>query len=257
MKITKKEPRQEIDFNELVTGFMSQYETIFFDDLEDTIFVYRPLGRKEYKNIMLNDNLNAFEKEEEICKIVMLWPQDFDFDSCLAGTPTTLYKNIVAKSFLKDTTDMIYLIESFRNESEELDSQMSCIISECFPNYTLDEIESWDMVKFCRMYAKAEWKMNNLRSMALNTDIVEFLQSSLVQGTEPEETSNTINEAPAQQEEVLPNGKKKMTPEMAKAYNEARMKFPEIDWSADAMFTGYETQGADTTAPALRTGWGR
>lgn len=56
----------------------------------------------------------------------------------------------------KDPDSVANLIEAYREEMELLDTQMTCIISEAFPNYKLEEIEEWDMIKFCKMYSRAE-----------------------------------------------------------------------------------------------------
>lgn len=251
MKLTKGKQVQEVNLDEVINRLNKEYETLYFDEIYGQLFIYAPLSRRDFRKIMYNQEINDLDKEDMICSKALLWPEDYDFDECLAGIPHALYEQIIKKSFLYNTDDMVYLIEAFREESEELDSQMSCIISEAFPHYTMDEIENWDMIKFIKMYTKAEWKLKNLRNMDLTTDVAEFLQTM---GEPVPEESNKKEEQPIK-EEKLPNGKKKMTPEMLKAYNEAVAKFPEIDWSQDAMFTGYETQGADTTPPALRTGW--
>ena len=46
---------------------------------------------------------------------------------------------------------------------------------------------------------------------------------------------------------------KEMTMDEYNQYLEFQRMYPDIDFGADAMFTGYETMTADTTAPALRT----
>lgn len=258
MKITKGNRVEEVNLDEVISNLYKEHETLYFSEIGGQIFIYMPLSRKKYKKIMSNTELSSFEQEDEICKAALLWPEDFDFDNCHAGIPPALYQEIITKSFLTNFSDMIYLIEAYREEAEELDSQMTCIISEAFPNYTVEEIEEWDMLKFTRMFTKSEWKLKNLRSLELNQDVVEFLQTINASGSEEIIESNIVNEDQPQQVEkstTLPNGKRKMTPEMEKAYREAVAKFPEIDWSADAMFTGYDTQTVDTTPPALRNGW--
>lgn len=254
MKITKGNKIEEVDLDEIILKLSKEHETLYFDEIYGQLFIYSPLSRKEYRKIMANPELNDLDRQDLICLKALLWPEKYDFDNCLAGIPNALYEQIVKKSFLSNTDDIVFLIDRYREEAEELDSQMCCIISESFPNYTMEEIESWDMIKFTKMFTKAEWKMKNLRNMELNTDVAEFLSNFNEEGTTEEEESNKEYEQ-QNVEETLPNGKKKMTPEMLKAYNEAVAKFPEIDWSKDAMFTGYETQAADTTPPALRTGW--
>ena len=51
---------------------------------------------------------------------------------------------------------VVSLIDVYREELETVDTQMSCIISEAFPNYDIEEIESWDMIKFCKIFSRAE-----------------------------------------------------------------------------------------------------
>lgn len=257
MKITKGNHVEEVDLDKIIFDLNKEHETLYFDEICGQLFIYAPLSRKEYKKIISNPELNDMDKQDLICYKALLWPENFDFDNCLAGIPDALYLQIIQKSFLANVDDIVYLIDRFREESEELDAQMTCIINEAFPNYSLEEIEAWDMIKFTKMFARSEWKLKNLRNMDLNTDVAEFLQAYTQESNEDIEPQGSTEEVPSnnESEQILPNGKKKMTPEMLKAYREAVAKFPEIDWSKDAMFTGYETQTADITAPALRTGW--
>jgi hypothetical protein len=145
---------------------------------------------------------------------------------------------------------MVHLLEAYREETEQLDVQMSCIISEAFPAYDMDEIESWDMIKFCRMFSKAEWKLKNMRSLEMNEDVVGFLKQAM--GVEPEESNNTTKSAPQQSQNNNSNngkikvGNREMTKEEYQQYLDFQRANPQIDWGADAMFTGYETQ---TTVP--------
>ena len=43
-----------------------------------------------------------------------------------------------------------------------------------------------------------------------------------------------------------------MTESEYKQYLDFRKMYPDIDWDADAMFTGYESQSASTVPVALR-----
>ena len=133
---------------------------------------------------------------------------------------------------------------------------MSCIISEAFPAYDMDEIESWDMIKFCRMFSKAEWKLKNMRSLEMNEDVVGFLKQAM--GVEPEESNNTTKSAPQQSQNNNSNngkikvGNREMTKEEYQQYLDFQRANPQIDWGADAMFTGYETQTVSTVPTPLR-----
>ena len=82
------------------------------------------------------------EKEDEVCERTILWPENIDFDEVDAGVPTELYKQILTNSFLDSMDSVVSLIDVYREELETVDTQMSCIISEAFPNYDIEEIES-------------------------------------------------------------------------------------------------------------------
>lgn len=81
------------------------------------------------------------------------------------------------------------------------------------------------------------------------------------------DTDDTISEEEIKQEESItpikqPNnnisnnkikvGNREMTPEEYRQYQEFQRQFPDIDWGADAMYTGYETQTISTVPTPLR-----
>lgn len=262
MKISKQQTKKNtaIDFDMLIKDLLAEHGNIFFADIGEQIYIYKALGRKAYKGLVNNPNISPIELEDKICEEVILYPEDFNADECDAGVPTELYEQILTNSFLSSTEDMINLLEACREEVDQLDIQMSCIISEAFPAYDMDEIEEWDMIKFCRMYAKAEWKLKNMRNSQLNVDVVDFLKES--NGIDTSEQSNNIVEEEQPNKPVAPtqtsNSKIKVgNREMSKAeyeqYLEFRRKYPEMNWEQDAMFTGYETQTVDTVPVPLRT----
>lgn len=162
----------------------------------------------------------------------------------------------MANSFLTSVDDMITLIEVSREETEQLDSQMSCIISEAFPNYSMEEIEEWDMIKFCKMFTKAEWKLKSLRSLSFETDMLDFLKT--VNNSEDDYQEEVKQETVTtdiprkENKNTIKVGNREMTPDEYRQYQEFQKQFPDIDWGADAMFTGYETQTISTVPTPLR-----
>lgn len=272
MKVNnKKEDEEFIDFDELIKGFVKEYGNIFFADIQGNEFVYKALSRKTYKTIFNNPNISDIEKEDEICKEVILWPKDFDFDDCDASVPTQLCEEVINNSCLNGTKTMIKLLTYYRQELDQLDNQMTCIISEAFPNYDILDIESWDMIKFLDIYSKAEYKLKTLRNYQLNIDVVEFLKdldNSNINNEEHDEpyinehdddryeasdvSSSTTTEIVEPNTDTVQVGSRKMTKEQYQQYQEMIKKIPEIDWGSDAMFTGYESISASTVAPALR-----
>lgn len=259
MKIYKPidSPKTEADFDLMIKQLFAQYGNICFAEYNGEIYIYKLLNRKSYKNLISNPNLTQIEKEDEVCKECILWPRDFNPDDYDAGMPTYLFEQIMTNSFLTSIDDMISLIEVSREETEQLDSQMSCIISEAFPNYSMEEIEEWDMIKFCKMFTKAEWKLKSLRSLSFETDMLDFLKTvssdtDMDQEDNIQEDSKAVNTNMSNSKNSVKVGNREMTPDEYRQYQEFQRQFPDIDWGADAMFTGYETQTISTVPTPLR-----
>ena len=257
MKISSQKQRDTVrDFDELIKDLLDKHGNIFFADIDGTTYIYKALGRKTYKGIVNNPNLTELDMEDLICQETILYPENFHPDDCDAGVPSELYQQILTNSFLTSTDDMINLLEACREETEQLDIQMSCIISEAFPVYDIDEIEQWDMIKFCRMYAKAEWKLKNMRNLTLNSDVVDFLKTVAGEGNnevEPEKPQQAPKENIQQTDSgKIKVGSREMTKEEYQQYLDFQRANPQIDWGADAMFTGYDAPEASCVPTPLR-----
>lgn len=261
MKITNNKQKQaELDFDNLVKDLIAQYGTIFFANIDNNFFIYKPLSRKDYKAIVENNELTNIEKEDEVCAMTILWPEDIDWDDIEAGIPSKLYEEILKNSFLDSPESIAHLIDIYREELDTLDTQMSCIISEAFPNYDIEEIENWDMIKFCKIFSRAEWKLKNLRNLDSMKDVTEYLRNIDVDGNNEyeEDTVQQVNTQPQPQQPIQNNsnkvkvGNREMTEDEYRQYLEFQKMYPEIAWDADAMFTGYESQSVSTVPVALR-----
>ena len=260
MKISSQKKQSDKDFDELIKDFLEEYKNIYFADINGMTFIYKPLGRKAYKEIVNNPNLTDLDREDLICMKTILYPLNYNPDDYDAGIPTQLYEKILVDSFLTGADDMVVLLEACREEVEQLDIQMSCIISEAFPAYDIDDIEEWDMIKFCRMFAKAEWKLKNMRNLELNSDVVDFLKSAGDgSNIEVEEQQITPQKEQATTQTTTYNsgkvkvGSREMTREEYQQYLDFQRAHPEIDWGADAMYTGYESKSASNVPVPLRT----
>jgi hypothetical protein len=275
MKIVSDSNKQTVDLDYLIEETFQKYSAVFFSEIDGQLYSYRPLGRKEYKDILTNESLDDFDKQDAIVKTALIYPIDFDLDDCPAGVPNQLCTDIVEKSCL-DPESMLYLLHMNRQEAEQLGSEMACIIAEAFPNYSIDEIESWNNFKFMKIYAQAEWVLKNIRGVQFQIDIVDYLaevagvtdeeliQMGIKNEAEQPQPQPAYQPQPQQQRQqpaasaaVPKQGNSKMSPEQMRAYQDFVRQHPEF---ADAMqydsaFTGFESQTADTVNPALRPGW--
>lgn len=263
MKVVKHKeeikPVTAKDFDTIVKNLINEYGNVFFAEIGNIAFIYKPIGRKKYKEIVLNPEISEIEKEDAICEECVLYPFNFDVDEVEAGIPTELFSQILKNSFLETTEQMVSLIEVYREESQQLDIQMSCIISEAFPSFDMEEIESWDMIKFCKMYSRAEWKLKNLRNLEFENDVVSFLKGQIDDyDEEVNESNNTIqknnntNKVTEPKEEGVKVGNRIMSKEEYQQYLDFQRAHPEINFGADTMFTGFDTMGFDNTPVALR-----
>lgn len=257
MKISDSKRNQlELDFDAILKDLIAQYGTIFLASIDGMNFIYKPLSRKDYKAIVENTELSIIEKEDEVCAATILWPEDIDWDEVEAGIPTKLYEEILTNSFLDSAESIAYLIDVYREELELLDTQMGCIISEAFPNYDIEDIETWDMIKFCKIFSRAEWKLKNLRKIDDMKNVTDYLRGI----DESNDNNEEEVEQPQVQQQPVHNinsrkvkvGNREMTEDEFRQYQEMQRMYPDIDWGADAMFTGYESQSVSTVPVALR-----
>lgn len=288
MKINNtKAPRKTVDFNMLLAKYAEEYDVIHHIRIDDEDFVYRILGRHEYKKIINTPNATEMDMEDMICATCLLYPEDYDFDEAPAGLPRELTESILENSFLDGPESTLRLLEHYKGEMNELENQMVCIISEAFPAYTLDEIESWNNLRFCKMFSRAEWKFNNLKNAEL-TDVSEMIKDILDlqnQGYSNEEIAEILDEEEAKKQgttftarkreqqampirntednQISKNGKQKLTPEKLAELQKMKQMFPEIHWSEDELLNHgandamSNMSSESTVAPALRPGWGR
>lgn len=135
-------------------------------------FIVKAVGRRDFKDIMTNTSLNHYLKEEAICEISCLYPNNFNFEECEAGIASGLFKEIISFSFLSNSQeeDRSKLMSYFRNEMLELHNQINCMISEAFPSLKFDEIENFDMLTAIRYLSRAEWILQNMRGFDMMTD---------------------------------------------------------------------------------------
>lgn len=273
MKISSKvQDVQSVDISEIYGLLKETYDEVFMLSSCGRTFLYRQLGRRDYKDLIKSDDFNTFEKEEIVCEVCTLWPEDFDFKECEAGIPTELSKAILRNSFLDSIDSRQILIDVFREEMYEIDNQVSCLIHEAFPEFTLSEIEEWDMQRTAKYLSRSEWILANLRGATFNHDpftgrtleeiekIRESAQedASKEQRLKTEELSGFVpGETVEQRQTRLKDGakKEKLTPQKLMELQE---KYPEMKWGSnvlDDISINDFNDNVSSESPALRPGF--
>lgn len=261
MKLTSDySAEQDVDIINIIEDLQSKHRTVYWLHIYGQIYVYKPLGRRDYKEICEDDNLNPIDKEDEVCKRCLLYPspKDLDFDNIDAGIMSKLFKTIMKNSFLESLEDRMGIMDYYRGEMFDMDNQIPCIINEAFPQYDIEEIENWDIERTAKYLSRAEWKLQNFRGAVFNTEMLEQMQQQQQVQQEggnmnPPSKSNQGPQAEPQKAEQS-NKKERLTPERL-----AQLKAiaPEINWEADTIVTegvsGMQ-DSIDVVAPALRVG---
>lgn len=265
----------QIDYMSLINDLQDEYGTIYWNTIEGQVYIYRPLGRLEYKEL-LESEISDLDKEDAVCETCILHPENLNLDECPAGLPSQLFQLILKNSFLDSIESKKIVIAYHRNQMQQFDNQITCIINEAFPNYDIEEIENWDMSKTAKYLSRAEWKLNVLRQIPIDYEKSDQLMEqewNTQHASNTEEDFDDIqqqeddHQSPApkndfkvetleeRQARLAKEGPRKKSPEEL-----ARLKsmFPEINWDAEIDPTGNldnMRDNLDVTAPALRTGF--
>ena len=265
MKLETNRSKQQINITDLYLKITSENPDthVFMDQFGDSgIFIYRSLGRKEYRTIVSSEAISDCDKEEVICETCTLYPENYDFSNCdEAGLPTALAKRILEQSLLTDAMSLTNLIYHYRNEmNTDYNRQVSCVIHEAFPEFKLDGddgIENWDVMKTAEYMARAEFILHSLRGVPLAQASIDTGDSN-TSGDEQEETRTVSNKDGSQTRVTKKtiNSRRSMTPEKLQKLKEIA---PNIDWESDLGNAGFDnlskimqTKNVDTRPMVLR-----
>lgn len=258
-KLSDDAPMAVTDLFELIMSLKEKYRNVFIYQTDEQLYIYRALGRKEYREICMNDQLSEFEKEEVICDTCVLYPQEeINWDEVDAGLPTELMKEIRKNSYLSDPQDRRNLINYYRSEMYDLDNQITCIINEAFPNFDIEEIDQWSVDQTMKYLSRAEWKLANLHGLVFKEPEGQFYDEA-----KQEEASEAEEKVQPKEEKATTirggNKNDKLTPDKIREREEFFRKFPEFaglhDDGADGIEGLVNQEKIDVLSPALRPGW--
>lgn len=226
---------------EQIQEWKNEYEDIYkitIGDRDDELsieFIFRKIGKNEY-NELLKKELEIGVLEEEVCKLCTLYPE-YDFSNGLGGIAHTLSNAIISTSHLLEGAAEDLLIK-YRKEMELFDYQMDCIIHEVFPEFSFEEISRWPIDKTIYYYSRAEWVLQHLRMIPINTMFESNQQEQNFQYSfSSEEKQQLANEQPKDgqlsEEEVLRMLQEKEAEQgraMSLEYSSPEEMYPELNW---------------------------
>ena len=241
MKIssTKERPQEPVDLKDIYQKYTEQYDHVFIEDFgESGVFIFRTLGRKDFRDLLDTDSINNYLKEEVVCETCTLYPQNYDFGNCEeAGLPTQLCKSIIDKSLLKESSQLEKAIHYCRDKlANDLNEQITCVIHEAFPEFTIEEIANWDVIRTAEYMTRSEYVLSNLRG-------VPIVPVQTVPQEQLPEDQDTVNEARApirtkespkinSSKNSPKDSKRNLTPEKLA---DLERRFPQINWRNDSI----------------------
>jgi hypothetical protein len=220
-----------MNLQDLIQQWKQMYEAVYSITILNQDFIFRVIGREEYKAILEQD-LSIGQFQEEICRVAVLYPQDFDYREGLAGIAETLSNAILEMSGLHQGQAKA-LLDQYRDEMMIFDYQVDCIIHEAFPQYSIEEIQNWSVKKMMYYLSRAEWILKNLRGVPL-LSMEDILQQ--------QETENPVQPQPPSVEQKQNGSLSKEEVEALLSQKEGRPisldnesklgqdLFPELSW---------------------------
>ena len=258
------EPKEPVDILKKFIELSDKYRNIFIQEIEGEVFIYRALGRGEYKDILDDQRFSDLDKEEIICDQCMLYPSsdEYNWDDKPAGLATELLKCILTDSYLDSVERRRNLHEYYRAEMYDLENQITCIINEAFPDYDIEEIEKWDVEKTTKYLSRAEWKLQNMRGIQFREaegEFGDYAHQDDEMGRQPEKQERVVPKKKDDGGKTIRGGerKDKLTPEKLREREEFFKKYPQFaaiasQGTIDDVAHMNEQPTEDNLAPALR-----
>lgn len=149
-----------MDKEKLIFFLKKKYPILFETRIKDDYFIFRPLTKYEFENVVINPNIKEAIVSEIICELCVVYPENYDFENCkYAGTPEALATEIIDKSGWSDE-------EFIREEMERLQKKYNedyvaiienQILAAFPPQITPEEINHWDIYTLLDYYVRSNY----------------------------------------------------------------------------------------------------
>lgn len=184
------------ELEKLIINFKKEYYSVFATSISDNFFIWRPLTRIEYDIIIKSSMGDSSLKEEMICQFAVLHPK-VNFSLYKAGVPGALAPQIVEESGFGSVYKTYgHLNNSRQSVMASFTSQAEIVIASAFPQYSFEDMKSWNVEQLLDMVARAEWKLNVI-------DNKEFIFEMNINDKEEEGEEKTFKEEMKELEEQI------------------------------------------------------
>lgn len=138
--------------DDLIQTWKEQYGPIYQVDE----FIFRAVTLRESGSIFLS-KLSPIEKEEQLVKSAVLWPEDFDVDFAPAGVVSAIAEEVRNASGLGSPKAAKDLLDQLReNTSGSIFSLMKAIVIAAMPTYSEEQLEGLTFPKLLEKVVMAE-----------------------------------------------------------------------------------------------------
>lgn len=153
---------QKID--NIIYNLKKEYDDVFYIQIEGENFIFRPLTRFEYEEILVNRDLREDVMSEVVCEIATLYPEEYNFSTPhMAGIPEALSNQIIYYSAFEDPDYIDQVLAEKREDmNENVFTMMENVIAVAFPNIDIEEIKNMNAYKIIDYYARASWIIRNM-----------------------------------------------------------------------------------------------
>jgi hypothetical protein len=151
-----------------IMKYKREFGSVYQVTINDQDFIFRPLRRIEYHELIDNNKGGDSELEEKLCQIAVIEPFNYSFShSGRAGVAKTLSGHILLASGVADSRQLDIMLEDHRLQMRSFEDQAETFISQAFHNISFDEMKQWTMDKLIQHVARAEWALQNVWQMPI------------------------------------------------------------------------------------------
>lgn len=141
---------------EIIRDLKRKYPQVYATIVGDDLYIWRPLGRREYREI-LEQATDEHDLEERIAQAAVVWPEGIDFQKGKAGAPEILAAEIKEASGYGSPERVYHAMDFYREQMQHFEFQAEAAIAAVFPQITFAEMENWTVDQLMWHAVRAEW----------------------------------------------------------------------------------------------------